>query len=89
MDHVVDFHAVNQLGIIAHFSLNFVKFGIKLLQVRESPQMHALHIVANVLVAEKVLHDLVAKLDLLQVCSWLLEPLFEQSSTDLSPRLVQ
>jgi len=51
---------------MAHLGLDAIEFGVKLLKVRESPQVHVLHVVADVLIAEEVLDDLVAQIDFLK-----------------------
>lgn len=74
---------------MAQLCLDAVELGVELLKVGERSQMHSLNIVADIFIAEEVFDNCVAQFDLLNASGGLLQPLFEQSATDLSPSLVQ
>jgi len=76
VNHIIDFNTVDKLGVVSHLCLDSIKLGVELLQVGESPQMHSLHIVPNVLVTEEEFNDLMAKLYFLDISRGLFEPLF-------------
>ena len=50
--------------------------------------MHTLNIIPDVLIAEEEFDYLMTQLNFLDICGWLFEPLFQQSSANLSTRLI-
>ena len=58
VDHIVDLDAVDKLGIVTEFCLHAIEFGVELLEIGESTQVHALDVISDVLVAEEVLDNL-------------------------------
>lgn len=77
VDHIVNFDAVDELGIVAQLRLDPIELGVEFLKVGEGAQVHSLHVVSDVLVGEKEFDNFVAKHDLLQIRCGLFEPLFQ------------
>ena len=71
MNHVVHFDAVDELGVVPHFSLNSIELSVKFLQIGESSQMYPLHITSNVFVGEEKLNNFMAKLNVRSIRGWL------------------
>jgi len=88
VNHVVHFDAVDKLGIVTHFSLNSVEFGVKFLQIGKSSQMNPLHITSYVFVCEEKLNNFMAKLNVSSIRGRLFEPLFQQSGPNLRLALI-
>ena len=74
---------------MSHSGLDSVKLCIELLKIREGPQMDRLDIVSYVLILEEKFSDFVPEVNLFEICSWLFQPLFEESCANLSLTLVK
>ena len=89
MDHVVNLDAVHELSIVTHLRSNPIKLTVQFLKVGERPQVCRLDIVSNLFICAEVLHNHLSILDLLQFSGGLFEPLFKQTTPDLSFTLVE
>ena len=89
VDHVVDLDAVHQSGRVLQTGIDAVEFGIQLQDIRELPQVASLKLIPDVLVVNQVLHRIEPRLDFVGIGAWLLHPLLEQSTANLTLGLVE